>query len=109
MKGKLHGTWRTWDATGVLRQEFNFVNGKPEGPQSNWDERGQLIARGTVTQGVREGTFVIDVLQRNKQLRRRWSSISEQQAAHRTLDRQNRPGRGSLYTGDIGAPPPSGT
>jgi len=47
----------------VLRQEFNFVNGKPEGPQSNWDERGQLIARGTVTQGVREGTFVIDVLQ----------------------------------------------
>lgn len=28
----------------------------------NWDERGQLIARGTVTQGVREGTFFIDVL-----------------------------------------------
>jgi antitoxin component YwqK of YwqJK toxin-antitoxin module len=62
LDGLLHGSWRTWDSSGVLRRHYQFVKGQQEGLQSCWDETGNLIAQGTITAGLREGTFVADVL-----------------------------------------------
>ncbi len=62
LDGELHGPWRIWDSTGVFRQHSNFVQGEQEGLQSWWDAAGNPIAQGTITTGVRAGTFVADVL-----------------------------------------------
>ncbi|MBP6230580.1 MAG: toxin-antitoxin system YwqK family antitoxin [Paludibacteraceae bacterium] len=68
-KGKLHGTWRTynesalliaeaqylnnqkngkwkiWDDNGTLRYEMNYTNGKKTGIWYMWDEKGKLISK----------------------------------------------------------------
>jgi len=61
LDGELHGVWRIWGSSGVLRQLSTFVRGEQDGLQSWWDEAGNVVAQGTVTAGVREGTFVAAV------------------------------------------------
>ena len=51
--GRPDGTWRTWHANGVLRNETSYAAGRLEGPTATWNDNGQLIVRGSHAFGVR--------------------------------------------------------
>jgi antitoxin component YwqK of YwqJK toxin-antitoxin module len=38
-----HGTWKVWDAQGVLRSEMHYHNGARVGNWKSFDENGKLI------------------------------------------------------------------
>jgi antitoxin component YwqK of YwqJK toxin-antitoxin module len=58
---ELHGSWRIWYPNGQLKQEIQFEDGQQEGQNTWWDEDGNIIAQGTITNGVYDGSFLMDV------------------------------------------------
>ncbi|HPO67728.1 MAG TPA: toxin-antitoxin system YwqK family antitoxin [Paludibacteraceae bacterium] len=44
LNNKKHGTWRIWDDQGTLRYEMHYVNGEKTGTWYMWDENGKLIS-----------------------------------------------------------------
>ncbi|MDR2938340.1 MAG: toxin-antitoxin system YwqK family antitoxin [Prevotellaceae bacterium] len=56
-KGKLHGLWRTYDASGVLISEAEYSNGEKNGTWRIWDKAGKQRYEMSYLNGKRTGTW----------------------------------------------------
>lgn len=54
--GILHGIEATWDPKGNKTLELFYMNGKPDGTETRWDDS-QMVLRGTWKDGLRTGVW----------------------------------------------------
>ena len=54
-KGSYNGSFKEWYRNGQLVKEFNYVNGKEDGPQRMWQSDGKIRANYVVKNGDRYG------------------------------------------------------
>ena len=57
--GKPHGDWIWYYENGAVRREETYINGKEEDVMTEYDEEGNVLARGNYAGGLKEGKWEI--------------------------------------------------
>lgn len=57
--GQKHGTWKSWNETGVQTALASFTDGKKDGPWNIWDDNGIKRYEMFYTNGEKSGVWII--------------------------------------------------